>query len=128
MGYFLTVLAEIEQQELAPPAATGHLEVVSSGTPIRDLFKHAQTVQGAARPVWDYRAHLPAPVWKGSLFAAGARKDTEQETQPVSDMRRPWVPSTVCGLFCSAVLLPSCASSGWVHQPGGRRSLRGWGR
>lgn len=54
LGCVLSVLAEKEQQESAPPAATGPPQVVFSGTPFRDFFKHAQTVEGAAKPAWDY--------------------------------------------------------------------------
>lgn len=78
LGCVLAVLAEKEQQESAPLAATGPPQVVSSGTPVKDLFKYAQTVEGAAKLARDYRAHVPAPVWKRPLVAAGAAAVPQQ--------------------------------------------------
>ena len=71
LGCFLPALAEKEQQEPAPPAATAPCQLISSGTPVRDLLEHAP-VEDAVRQACACRAGFPAPVWETPLFAAGA--------------------------------------------------------
>lgn len=85
-----------------------------------------------AKPVWNYRARVPAPVWKGPLCAAGAAALPQQRgcrAGYAANFRgEEALGAWHMALFAQQLFFLAVPASGWVHQAGARSNFRDWGR